>query len=409
MEIKKWEPLLRGDQAQLHFIINTLENRAFDNTNSLLNSGNTGTALLLYYYWLHSRDDRYLERGNSFIMRNFELFGEYHSEIHSLCNGTAGFRWVVNHLISNGFIEGDSNELFSEDDALLYSSMIRDINDGQYDFLHNAIGVGLYFLNRNNKQSLTYVEALISGLDKIAEADKYGIKWRSLFSISETEGKNVYNLSLSHGMASIILFLCKAYKNKIATKKSKKLICGAVSFILSHKLDNPASDYSSFFPSVVFANDNQPVGGSRLAWCYGDLGIGFALWQAAKTMHNNEWEKVALDVLLHSAARKDPVKERVTDAGICHGAAGIAHIYNRMYQYTGIQTFKETAIFWLQDTLDKAVFPDGLAGYKAWHVPQKGGWQPRSGLLEGVSGIGLVLLSAMSDVEPKWDECLLLS
>lgn len=398
---------MQGDQAQLHFIINTLENKVFDKSRSLLTGGNTGAAMLLYYYWLYSKDDKYLEKGNSFIMKNFELSGSSNSGLHSLCSGTAGFSWAVNHLISNGFIEGDSDELFLEDDPFLHSVMERDINEGKYDFLHNALGIGLYFLNRNNYESIRHVESLISGLEDTAETDRNGIKWRSMYKFSETTGKEVYNLSLSHGMASIIAFLGKAYRSDIARDKTKDLLCRAISYVLSQKLDTP--DSGSFFPAVVFVQEGQPFSGSRLAWCYGDLGLGYALWQASKIIQNAEWEQIAIEVLVHTTTRKDPGKELVIDAGICHGAAGIAHIYNRLYQHTRMEPFKEAAIYWLEDTLKKAVFTDGLAGYKAWHTPLHGGWKKQAGLLEGISGIGLVLLAAVSDIEPKWDECLLLS
>jgi lantibiotic modifying enzyme len=134
-----------------------------------------------------------------------------------------------------------------------------------------------------------------------------------------------------------------------------------------------------------------------------------ALWQAARTIQNKEWECIALDILLHTTTRKNPAKERVIDGGICHGSSGIAHIYNRLYQSTGIDVFRDAAIHWIDDTLAKAQFIDGIAGYKTWHSPKYGGWITHTGLLEGVSGIGLVLLSFISDIEPRWDECLLLS
>ncbi|MBB5440707.1 hypothetical protein HDC92_004410 [Pedobacter sp. AK017] len=406
-KLKNWKPLLKIEQRQLDAIINVLENEVFNESISLLTSGNTGSAMLFYYYWLYAKDDKYLEKGNSLIMKSFELSGSPNSGLHSLCSGTAGFRWAVNHLISNGFIEGDCNELFLEDDHFLYSVMERDINEGKYDFLHNALGIGLYFLNRNNLESIKYVESLITDLEQTAEKDSNGIKWRAMYKYSETTGKEVYNLSLSHGMASIIAFLGKTHKSDIAREKTKNLLCRAISYVLSQKLDVP--DSGSFFPSVVFIEKEQPFSGSRLAWCYGDLGLGYALWQASKIIQNAEWEQIALNVLVHTTTRKDPVKELVIDAGICHGAAGIAHIYNRLYQHTGMEPFKEAAIYWLEDTLKKAVFTDGLAGYKAWHTPLHGGWKKQAGLLEGISGIGLVLLAAVSDIEPKWDECLLLS
>lgn len=69
---------------------------------------------------------------------------------------------------------------------------------------------------------------------------------------------------------------------------------------------------------------------------------------------------------------------------------------------------KEAAEYWIEKTLEMARFEDGAAGYKTWHGNDNG-FEKEYGLLEGISGIGLVLLSYISDTEPVWDECLLLS
>lgn len=81
-----------------------------------------------------------------------------------------------------------------------------------------------------------------------------------------------------------------------------------------------------------------------------------------------------------------------------------------MYHYTGIETFKETAKHWIDLTLGMAFKPDGLAGYKVWrNIKNRQSWINDAGLLEVIAGIGLTLISTISDIEPKWDECLLLS
>ncbi len=56
-----------------------------------------------------------------------------------------------------------------------------------------------------------------------------------------------------------------------------------------------------------------------------------------------------------------------------------------------------------------AIFKDGFCGYKKYRAEEHGGWIPEAGLLEGIAGIGLILISIVSDIEPKWDRCLLLS
>ena len=66
------------------------------------------------------------------------------------------------------------------------------------------------------------------------------------------------------------------------------------------------------------------------------------------------------------------------------------------------------AAYWIGRTLSMAKFEDGLAGYKTWQGAERG-FRNEYGLLEGIAGIRLVLLAYLSDEEPTWDECLLLS
>lgn len=211
---------------------------------------------------------------------------------------------------------------------------------------------------------------------------------------------------MSHGIASIISILSKIYSENINKEKTKKMLIEAVNFLLSYQQDT--SVYLSYFPGVV-SIDAHKSSNSRLAWCYGDLGISVALWNASKVLGNKDWEKRAIEILLHSAKRKDLQKNSVVDAGLCHGTAGIAHIFNKMYQNTNIEELKDTANYWYKTTIEIAKFEDGLAGYKTCKPPRYGGWQNDYSFLTGISGIGLSLISAVSDIEPKWDECLLLS
>jgi len=74
----------------------------------------------------------------------------------------------------------------------------------------------------------------------------------------------------------------------------------------------------------------------------------------------------------------------VVGAGFCHGAIGLAHIFNRLYQANGEPVFREAARRWFGHVLDESQ-------------------------LEGAAGIGLALLAAMTPLEPRWDRLFLLS
>lgn len=97
------------------------------------------------------------------------------------------------------------------------------------------------------------------------------------------------------------------------------------------------------------------------------------------------------------------------DAGICHGSAGLAHIFNRFFQATGDSLFKEAAIFWIRQTLSQRG-RTGVGGYNGMRWLNDNGhvrWKYNRGILTGAAGVGLVLASALSAVEPEWDRLFL--
>ena len=106
-----------------------------------------------------------------------------------------------------------------------------------------------------------------------------------------------------------------------------------------------------------------------------------------------------------------PDRTGVVDAGLCHGAAGLGHIFNRMYQATGETWLLKAATFWFKRTLDLRLPGEGVAGFLCyWRDDnKKPQWIEEVGLLQGAAGIALTLLSAATSIEPKWDRILLVS
>ena len=104
-------------------------------------------------------------------------------------------------------------------------------------------------------------------------------------------------------------------------------------------------------------------------------------------------------------------KTQVTDAGLCHGAAGLGHLFNRLYQATDDETLAEAARFWFRYTLELRRPGEGVAGFPSWRSNRDGGmsWQADAGFLTGASGVALALLGAVTTLEPSWDRVLLSS
>ena len=110
----------------------------------------------------------------------------------------------------------------------------------------------------------------------------------------------------------------------------------------------------------------------------------------------------------------DIYRERISasesfDAGLSGGLVSAAHIMNRIYRFTGNEEYRELARTLYEKEIDAAVFDDPTSGHKMWLTDADGLYGLHMGLFEGLSGIGLALIAAVSDREPAWDECLMMS
>lgn len=216
-----------------------------------------------------------------------------------------------------------------------------------------------------------------------------------------------YNISLSHGISGLILILCKCLSFK-ADERLPNIITGASNYLLSQEIDH--NIYGSFFPSKSI--DSTTISQrSRLGWCYGDLGVGLALWQAGKLLSNAQYKKKGLEVLLYSSKRRTIEQTSITDAGICHGTSGLVMIFDYLYKNTGENNFLSARDYWIEETLKMCPFTDGLAGYKAYQYNGEFLWNKTYDLLEGVAGIGLTLNSIVNPDQKldEWAEIFLLN
>ncbi len=353
---------------------------------------------------LYIIDNKMLEKNLEYIYKKINKIN-----ITTFSSGIVGVGWLCQYLLKKNLIDYDDvNELLVQIDEISYKSALVDLKENNHDFLHGSVGNAIYLSSRleENKNVKIYLTEILNILSEISKSNNKGVYWEeSTFYLKEYEkDKKIINLSLAHGIASKIVLFSKLYKQGIDINLSKHLLKESVGFLLNSK--NPTNSIS-IFPTRV--EENQESNYSRLSWCYGDLGISIALWQAGDALQDEIIKQEAIEICLYTTQRIDLKDTGLNDAAFCHGTAGVAHIYNRMFRYTRKIEFKEAANYWIEQTLKMATFEDGLAGYKSFFTEKYGGWVTNYGLLDGVTGIGLVLNSYINEEEPTWDECLLLS
>lgn len=311
--------------------------------------------------------------------------------------------FLESRSVSAGLVEDDVDDYLSK--ALYFYQQEKD-----YDYLHGAIGIALYFLFRYRMHPSPEKRLLLDGmlhwLEDSACVDGMGLKWASEnFRTKNQE----YNISLSHGMSGIIAFLLKMHEivPEAGPERIKRLVRKSVDYIVRQQISPEL--YGAYFPYLAIESTGQ-IDGSRLAWCYGDLGISVTLYRAARLLGDQDLEAFSLEVLTFAAhSRRGLLENKVIDAGFCHGAAGVAHIFNRMYLYTGNPVFIEAALYWTERVLEMATYENAYAGYRIWHPGTPARWSESYGLLEGIAGIGLALTGMSDRNTMHWDELMLLS
>jgi len=402
-----WKPLIEEEQSgELHEklyaiceVVRTIE----DNQPNLF-CGAPGLALFLFYLGRATGDEVLLELGMKRIGTTWNAVDEKCYDM-TFAAGLSGLAWTIVHLAKHDFIESDFTDVLEDLTEPFRCRMIDCIKKNEYDYLHGALGIALYFLERPEiPQTRLFLQELIDLFLAGAEPDAAGgLKWEIELDF-ETRQRG-YNLSLSHGQAGIIDILGRMVHAGFGGETAVRLLEGALFFLLRQEFHSTKRK-NFFFPSWVVSGRSYK--GGRLAWCYGDLGLGQVLLHTGQRLGRIELQEKGLAILKHTLLFKHPQEAGITDAGLCHGTAGLAHIYNRLWQETGESCFAQAAQSWFQHTLQMANFEDGLAGFKA-HRAFQNRYENESGLLEGVAGIGLSIISALYAQEPSWDRALLLS
>lgn len=359
---------------------------------SLLNysllGGDLGDIIFLYHY---SRIDASYESIADGLLDKMLWSLSRQSHIVTYCNGLAGLGVGLLALQQDCFIGGVEQALDSIDPVIsLYLESF--IEDNNIDFLHGLIGIGFYLLERNNSSkeySVSNLSKIVDYLDKSKISDGSIVKWR----YNEKKLSKPFNISLSHGVSSIVVFLCRLIKSGAFSEnynvKIKQMLQGAVQYLLSNRVDVDRLGCS--FASSSIECDDYPHR-SRLAWCYGDLGVATALLEAGNTLNNSSVRDIAIQVLLFSSKRRDIKANYVNDFCVCHGSVGIAQIFRSQGIALGMKNLLDAADYWEKDTLSRVV-KDGHGRHTLlYYDPENGGYRESGGILDGISGAGLYLL-----------------
>jgi lantibiotic modifying enzyme len=390
-----WAPLVEGDAAARALAAAEAIGRdlaAFDSPSGLsLSRGHPGLALFFAYLERTLGSAAAGERARHHLDRAIDGLAEPPAPSPSLYAGFTGVAWVAEHLAAgeSAADPDDADDENGEIDAALLALLGRSPWRGDFDLLGGLVGWGVYALERRPHPSAAAIlQLVVARLAECAEPARGGVVWREPRNPSHPPDPG-----MAHGAAGVIALLARMLSEGVASHpETAPLLAAAVDGVLAGL--SPAGDGPE----------------SDLAWCAGDAGLSVALLAAGRAAGRSDWERAGRGLAGVAAGRYLQGAEGF-DPALCHGTAGLSHLFHRLYQTTGDPALLGAAHRWLERTLASRRPGRGIGGFlcRGRVADGKFDWIAEPGYLGGVAGVGLALLAAATPVEPGWDRLLLLS
>lgn len=370
--------------------------------NYSLLGGDLGEIAFLYYY---SRlNHQYQQFGDDCLKKLLSDFSSC-SHIPTYCNGVAGLGMGLLSLEIDGFVTG-CNKALDNIDIYLSKQSKYYISLGELDFLHGFIGFGFYFLERfASSPDFAFKELfrIVKYLSTNSIRTNNYIKWR----YREKKLVKPFNIALSHGMSSIIIFLSRIIREiPNITNDFRNVILELINGSIMYLMENRVSreNLSCYFVST--SRECEPIPArSRLAWCYGDLGVLYAIYEGSTLIDENNLQRFAIEALEWTAINRRNLRQNyVNDACICHGSSGIYLFFRYIANKIKSESLSSTSKYWKQVTLNLVKRISDSYTFLTYDPSSVNCYVEKSGLLEGAAGIAMSLL----DIETPLHKWLLL-
>lgn len=374
-------------------------------------------SLPVFYYLQYklTNEEEYLTKIHNLISKIIEIINETDVPL-SYCNGLVGVAHVFNFIKNKDILNSES--LIDIEDALLtidegvadyYINHTRIIED--IDFLHGSFGAAFYLIERfATNKNFQFKEKLIQLFEILATIVLADIeKTNSVKDLyNTTEDTHVTNCGLAHGHISYIIVFSKFLEQIPENNLVREALNKSVTCVL--EFENNNENNLSQFPSIA-TNKITAVYNTTLGWCYGDQTISLGLYKAACILNDKALKEKALALAYKNLQRNTFDKmfssPNSYDACFCHGLSSIAYIHKKWYLIS-----KDEKFYHEYEKLTSAVLSfgeneKGIAGYQKHQG--NGTYIDSIGLLDGVIGIGMVLIDYLLEFDDcGWDNLFLL-
>lgn len=320
-----------------------------------------------------------------------------------LYGGIFGLAWTIWHLAGLGASYASEIDTSPLRDGLR-SVVSQSPPYERYDLVRGLVGFGAAAIEdvEGGSEAHRTISAAAERLVESAISTGTGLTWETDSSTLPASTRALVpqvhsNLGLAHGAPGVLVALAAA--SALGNARALEALYPTAEWILTCDLGMEEGHFPLFWPP----GERRSL--ARSAWCYGDPGVASSFYVAGQYSNNQALRETGVRIAATAARRLGP-SAGVLDAGLCHGSAGLAHIFRRWFEWTGDERFANAARYWYRTTLDYERPGTGIGGFTAL---KEGTDHAHVGLLTGAAGVGLALLGVVCDLDPAWDRFLLLS
>jgi lantibiotic biosynthesis protein len=394
----------------LKIIDNEIENRLYSEKSDLLD-GLGGVSM----YYLN----RYYQTENSkFESQSIEILEKIVFDINcislpnyiSLGIPSVAPCWLIDQYVNGGFLEeGEKNNSKSIIDFIVSSTSDNELNNNFHDLFYGFIGKALILIENSKEGNRSYVDKIIDILKTNSIPTDNGIYWNTPNPFYRSiKFERTINYGIPHGSCGIILFLLKCCHIYNLHDELMLIVKRSIDWLM-YQLNNENNRLRYYYSSKELGDTG------KLGWCYGDQTVAFTLLRYYETFNCSKALSKAWELIEQAAAK--PIdqtgvryypKYGYYDMRVCHGTSSVAYMWKKMFDITGDNTLKALSDKWLGITLDNLeIFLPQLEKI-AILEKENDTIDTSMGFINGLSGVGLVLISFLDPKLSGWDKLLLL-
>jgi lantibiotic biosynthesis protein len=375
-----------------------LEQRDYEN--DTLFSGNLGRALYFMYRYRTSDNSYFANLASNILGQVLENIREKKGKISftsSLSSGLTGLCFINTLLEDDDFMDLEMNKTFIQFDEIIFKKACQQLKEGNLDYLNGALGSLYYFSFRvqKNENIAFYISEIIDLIIELSISEFDGMYFENAYINKMNDTPNSLNFGFAHGLSGMVMVLLKVHKTGIVNEKVQKLLNGFIGYTLNkyQEVDLESKQFSHF-PTTIEPK-NKGNYGSFLGWCYGDLNQAIMFYQAGKILDREDLIRVAENIAETTLKRIQKKGAYLDNPFFCHGTSGLTQIYDSLEKFSGDTLYHEGSQYWLNQTMDYL---------------EKYDWELDNfrGLLGGLEGLGLVLMSCHTNTKTLWDRLFLL-